>query len=156
MQARDRETGTDRAPAAEAVDERPGAPQASVRVGWQKQTGWRARVRSTPGGALLLKAGALVLGGAFIALGFALVVLPGPLTIPPILLGLYVLSTEFAWADRLKDRAEASAKEAWAGAKKKPVTSALITVGGLVAAGAVIWAVGHYELVGKAREAIGV
>ena len=68
MQARDRETGTDRAPAAEAADERPGAPQASVRVGWQKQTGWRARVRSTPGGALLLKAGALVLGGAFIAL----------------------------------------------------------------------------------------
>ena len=55
-----------------------------------------------------------------------------------------------------RDRAEASAKEAWAGAKKKPVTSALITVGGLVAAGAVIWAVGHYELVGKAREAIGV
>ena len=160
MQARDRETGTDWAPAAEtaggAPAARPPAPPASVRVGWHKQTGWRAQVRSTPGGALLLKAGALVLGGALIALGFALVVLPGPLTIPPMLLGLYVLSTEFAWADRLKDRAEASAREAWAGAKQKPVTSGLITVGGLVAAGVAIWAVGHYELVARAREAVGV
>ena len=79
--------------------------------------GWRARVRRTPGGRLLLKAGALVVGLAFIALGFALVVLPGPLTIPPILVGLYVLSTEFAWADRLLQRAKASAAEAWEGAK---------------------------------------
>lgn len=156
MQAGDRATGTDQAPSAQPSTTGPAGSRSGGRDDWHKPTGWRSRVRQTPGGALLLKAGALVLGGALIALGFALVVLPGPLTIPPMLLGLYVLSTEFAWADRLKDRAEASAREAWANAKTRPVTSALVTVGGLVLAGAAIWAVGHYELVARAREALGV
>ena len=119
-------------------------------------TGWRARVRRTPGGALLLKAAALVIGVAFIALGFALAVLPGPLTIPPILVGLYVLSTEFAWADRLLQRAKVSAKEAWESARARPVSSAAITLGGLAAAGAAFWAVSHYDLVARAREALGL
>lgn len=122
----------------------------------QPATGWRARVRRTPGGALLLKAASLVIGVAFIALGFALIVLPGPLTIPPILVGLYVLSLEFAWAERLLERAKASAAEAWEVAKNKPVTSAVVTVGGLAAAGTVIWAVGRYDLVARAREAVGL
>lgn len=43
----------------------------------------------------------LVLGGSLIALGLALIVLPGPFTIPPVLLGLTVLSWEFGWAKRL-------------------------------------------------------
>jgi hypothetical protein len=117
---------------------------------------WRARIRRTPGGALLLKAAALVIGLAFIALGVVLIVLPGPLTIPPMLLGLYVLSLEFAWADRLLDRAKASASEAWEAAKRKPVSSAIITVGGLVLAGVAIWAVGHYDLVARGRDAVGI
>lgn len=119
-------------------------------------TGWRARVRRTPGGALALKAGALVLGAAFIALGLALSVLPGPLTIPPVLLGLYVLSTEFAWADRLLDRAKAAAQDAWEKAKRRPVLSSFVTGGGLVAAGVAIWAVSHYALIDKARNAVGL
>ncbi len=118
-------------------------------------TGWRARVRQTPGGALFLKLAALVIGVAFIVLGFALVVLPGPLTIPPMLVGLYVLSLEFAWAERLLDRARASAREAWSSAKKKPVSSAVVTVGGLALAGAAFWAVGHWHLVERAKEALG-
>lgn len=117
---------------------------------------WRDGVRSTPGGALALKAATLVLGVACILLGFALVVLPGPLTIPPILLGLYIMSSEFAWADRLLKRAQKSAREAWVAAKRKPVQSALTTVGGLIAAGVVVWAVGHYELVAKAKDAVGL
>lgn len=117
--------------------------------------GWRARVRRTPGGALLLKAAALVIGVAFIALGFALVVLPGPLTIPPILLGLYVLSLEFVWAERLLARARVSARQAWEKAKDKPVISAVVTVGGLAVAVAVVWAVGHYHLVARAKDAVG-
>lgn len=119
-------------------------------------TGWRAGVRRTPGGRLFLKLGALIIGSAFIALGFALVVLPGPLTIPPILLGLYILSTEFAWADRLLDRAKDSARDAWEAAKRKPVLSAVTTGGGLVLAGVVFWAVARYDLVDRGRELVGL
>ncbi len=116
----------------------------------------RARMRSTPVGALVLRGVVLVVGLLFIALGLAAAVLPGPLTIPPVLLGLYVLATEFAWADRLLQRARKSAQEAWEAAKKKPVISAVTTLAGLVAAGAAIWVVGHYRLVDRAREALGL
>ena len=126
------------------------------RAAREGDTGWRARVRRTPGGALALKVGVLVLGGLFIALGIAAAVLPGPLTIPPMLLGLYIWASEFDWADRLLQRAKRSAKEAWDKAKQRPVLSAVTTVGGLVAAGVVIWAVGHYDLVARAREAVGL
>ncbi|MCW2607951.1 MAG: hypothetical protein JWO60_2644 [Frankiales bacterium] len=119
-------------------------------------SGWRARMRRTPGGALALKIGVLVVGSAFILLGLAAAVLPGPLTIPPMLLGLYVLASEFSWADRLLQRAKKSASEAWHKAKKRPVLSAITTVGGLVAAGAVIWAIGHYDLVARAKDAVGL
>lgn len=118
--------------------------------------GWRTRVRRTPGGRLVLKAAALVIGVAFIALGLALVVLPGPLTIPPILVGLYVLSTEFAWADRLLQRARASATEAWDSARARPVSSAVVTLGGLAFAAVVVWAVYHYDLVARGQDALGL
>lgn len=122
----------------------------------QGDTGWRARLRRTPGGALFLKVAVFVVGGLFIALGVAAAVLPGPLTIPPMLLGLYILASEFDWADRLLQRAKKSAKEAWVKAKRRPVLSAITTVGGLVLAGVVIWAVGHYDLVEKAKTAAGL
>lgn len=122
----------------------------------QGDTGWRAKVRRTPGGALALKAGVLFLGSLFILLGLAAAVLPGPLTIPPMLLGLYILASEFDWADRLLQRAKRSAEEAWRAAKKRPVFSGVTTVGGLVLAGVAIWAVGHYQLVDRARDAVGL
>jgi hypothetical protein len=118
--------------------------------------GWRAHVRRTPGGALLLKLGAFVLGLLFILMGLALAALPGPLTIPPILLGVWIWSTEFAWAERLLDRARASARDAWENAKKRPLLSSLVTVGGLVAAGVGIWLVSRYQLVDRARELVGI
>lgn len=118
-------------------------------------SGWRAQVRRRPGGSLLLKTVALVVGVALIGLGVVLVVLPGPLTIPPILLGLYVLSLEFAWADRLFRRAQVSGRKAWAGARAKPVSSAVVTVGGLVVAGIVIWAVARYDVVARVRDVLG-
>ena len=117
---------------------------------------WRARVRRTAGGALLLKVLALVVGLAFIALGLVLLVLPGPLTIPPVLVGLYVLSLEFEWADRLFDRARDSGRDAWAKARAKPVSSAVITVGGLALAGAAFWAVGRFDLVARGKDAVGL
>ena len=119
-------------------------------------TGWRARLRRTPGGAQLLQVLVFVVGLAFVLLGCALIVAPGPLTIPPILLGLYIWSTEFAWADRWLERAKRSAQAAWADAKRKPVLSALVTVGGLAALGVAIWAIGRYELVARLLELVGL
>lgn len=42
-----------------------------------------------------------IVGGVLIALGLALIWLPGPFTIPLVVLGLLVLSREFGWAKRL-------------------------------------------------------
>lgn len=119
-------------------------------------SGWRAHLRRTPGGAHLLKALVFLLGLAFILLGLALVVAPGPLTIPPILIGLWLWSTEFAWADRLLDRAKASAREAWEDAKRRPVVSSLVTGSGLVALGVGLWLVSRYELVSKGLQLVGL
>ena len=118
--------------------------------------GWRARVRRTPGGALLLKAGAFVLGLLFILLGIALAALPGPLTIPPILLGVWIWSSEFAWADRLLERAKRSAREAWENAKRRPVISALVTLSGIAALVVGIYLANRYELVSRARDVVGL
>ena len=120
------------------------------------QTGVRARLRRTPGGAQLLKVIVFVVGLLFILLGAALVVAPGPLTIPPILVGLYIWSTEFAWADRLLDRAKASAREAWANAKAKPVVSALVTGSGLIALGVGLFLVSKYDLVIRGKDLVGL
>lgn len=116
----------------------------------------RDRIRSNPALAQPWRVLVFLAGLVFVALGLALSVLPGPLTIPPVLVGLWIWSTEFAWAKRLFDRFQQKAKEAWAHAKQHPVSSAVITVGGLALAGAAFWAVGHYELVDKAKDAVGL
>jgi hypothetical protein len=117
--------------------------------------GWRAKVRRTPGGALFLKIAVFLLGLMCVLLGVALAALPGPLTIPPILLGVWIWSSEFAWADRLLDRARASAHEAWEKSKRRPVVSALVTGSGLVALGLGLYVVNRYELVDRARDVVG-
>lgn len=127
------------------------APTRSARA-----RGWKATVRRTPGGDLAVKAIVLFGGLFFILLGMALAALPGPLTIPPIVLGLYIWSTEFAWADRLLDRAKRSAQEAWVKAKAKPVVTALFTVSGLVAFGTGLWLVARYELVDRMLQLVGL
>ena len=113
-------------------------------------------MRKTPGGAHLLKVVVFVVGLAFILLGGVLIVAPGPLTIPPILLGVYIWSTEFTWADRLLDRAKASGQEAWRQAKDSPVLSAFVTVGGLIALGVGLYLVNKYGLVDKLTGAVGL
>ncbi len=119
-------------------------------------TGWPARLRRTPGGTLLLRGLVFTVGLAFVVLGCVLVVAPGPLTIPPVLLGLWIWSTEFTWADRQLDRVKASARLAWEDAQRHRVLSAVVTGGGLVALGVGIWAVSRYELLARAREVVGV
>lgn len=117
---------------------------------------WKSGVRRTPGGASAVKAIVFVGGLLFILLGLALAAFPGPLTIPPILVGLYIWSTEFAWADRLLDRAKRSAREAWEKAKGKPVLTALGTLSGVVAFGAGLWVVARYDLVERAKQLVGL
>ena len=119
-------------------------------------TGVRARMRRTPGGAQLLRGIVFVVGLLFILLGIALAALPGPLTIPPILLGLYVWSSEFAWADRLLQRAKRSAREALDQAKRKPVLTGLVTLSGVIAVGVAIYLAGRYDLVERAKDAVGL
>lgn len=102
------------------------------------------------------RVGVFVAGLLFVALGVAIAVLPGPLTIPPVLLGLWIWSTEFHWAKRFFDTFQRKAKDTWAHARKHPASSAAITVGGLALAAAVFWAVGHYEFVDKAKTAVGL
>jgi hypothetical protein len=118
------------------------------------QGGWRDRVRSKPGLRELYRVCVFLVGLVFILGGVALAVLPGPLTIPPVLIGLWIWSTEFRFAKRLFQKFQVKARQAWAHAKAHPVSSALVTVGGLVLAGAVIWAVGHFQLVDRAKDAV--
>ena len=117
---------------------------------------WKRAMRRTPGGAHTVKVIVFFAGLLFILLGLALAALPGPLTIPPILLGLYIWSTEFAWADRLLDRAKRSALEAWEKAKQRPVVTALVTVSGLLAFGVGLWLVLKYDLIDRAKELVGL
>jgi hypothetical protein len=118
--------------------------------------GWKAVVRRTPGGALLVQAVVLVAGLAFILLGFALVALPGPLTIPPILLGLWIWSTEFRWADRLFDRAKDSAHKALEEARRRPVLTGLATGSGIVALVVGIYVSTRYQLVDRVLVLVGL
>jgi hypothetical protein len=117
---------------------------------------WRDRVRGKPGLGQAYRLGVFMIGLLFIALGLALAVLPGPLTIPPVLLGLWIWSTEFRFAKRFFDSFRRKAQEAWRHAKVRPLSSAAITVGGLAAAGAAAWAIAHFELVAKGQDAIGM
>lgn len=104
----------------------------------------------------LRRAGIFLAGLVCILAGFALVVLPGPLTIPPIVLGLYIWSKEFTFAEKMFDKAKEQFDEAWEASKRKPVQSAVITGGGLIAAVAAIWAVMHFDLIDKAKDAVGL
>lgn len=45
-----------------------------------------------------------VIGSTLIVIGLLLSVLPGPFTIPLVILGLLVLGLEFAWAQRTLER----------------------------------------------------
>lgn len=52
----------------------------------------------------------VVVGASFVAIGMLLVVLPGPFTLPFVIIGLAILASEFTWAERLLDKALAKAR----------------------------------------------
>jgi hypothetical protein len=117
---------------------------------------FRHRVRRKPGIGHAWRIGVFLAGLLCILGGFALVVLPGPLTIPPIILGLWIWSTEFAWAHRFFSTWKKKGEQAWAQARRHPVSSTVITVGGLVGAGVAVWAVLHFDLVTRAKDLVGL
>lgn len=53
----------------------------------------------------------LVIGSTLIVVGLALIILPGPFTMPLVVLGLFVLAIEFAWAESLLLRAKNQVKK---------------------------------------------
>ena len=120
-----------------------------------KPGSFRERVHANRSVALAWRIGVFAVGLLCVAIGFALAVLPGPLTIPPVLLGLWIWSTEFEWARRIFSTFSKKARDAWAHARAHPVSSLAITVGGLAAAGVAFWAVGHFELVDRTTTALG-
>lgn len=112
------------------------------------------RFREVPGGHLTLRVVVFLVGLLFVAGGVVLIVLPGPLTIPPLLVGVYVWSFEFTWARRLRVRVLTSAGQAWQQAKAHPVRAVVITVLGLVLAAAAVWAVVHYDAVRRLHDLV--
>ena len=131
-------------------------PDGQVRQAAAERRGRRERIRSKPGIGHTYRLGVFLAGLGFIALGLALAVLPGPLTIPPVLVGLWIWSTEFRFADRLFDSFKDKAREAWAHARRHPHRATAVTAGGLVAAGVAIWAASQYELVSRAQSVVGL
>ncbi|SOC50218.1 Putative transmembrane protein (PGPGW) [Blastococcus aggregatus] len=117
---------------------------------------FRERVHRKREVALAWRIGVFAVGLLCVALGVALAVLPGPLTIPPVLLGLWVWSTEFEWARRIFTSFSRKARDAWEHARAHPASSLAVTGGGLAAAGVAFWAVGHFQLVDQATTALGL
>jgi|SRR5262245_53773497 len=97
-----------------------------------------------------------VAGLLLIITGLVLVVLPGPLTIPPILLGVWLWSLEFEFARHLLRPIKSRGGVAWTQAKEKPVHTTIVTVLGLIGAGLFIWLTFHYDLIGRGREIAGL
>jgi uncharacterized membrane protein YbaN (DUF454 family) len=97
-----------------------------------------------------------VAGLLLILLGLALIVLPGPLTIPPILLGVWLWSREFEFARRWMRPLQEKGAIAWEQVKQKPIHSAVITTLGLVGAALVVWATFRYDLIDRGRDLVGL
>lgn len=104
----------------------------------------REKIRANKGVHHTYRAVVFAVGLFFIAIGIALSPLPGPLTIPPILLGVYIWSTEFGWAHRWLERFKTKALVAWHHAKAHPVADGVFTVLGMLIAAVVIWAFIHF------------
>ena len=97
-----------------------------------------------------------VTGLLLIILGLVLIVLPGPLTIPPILLGVWVWSREFEFARRWLRPLKEKGAAVWETAQTKPVHTTVVTVLGLIGAAFLIWAALRYDLLDRGRQVVGL
>jgi uncharacterized membrane protein YbaN (DUF454 family) len=99
----------------------------------------------------------LFVGGLLsILVGLVLIVLPGPLTIPPILFGLWLWSLEFEFAQRWLHPVKKQGAAAWEAAQERPIRTTTFTVLGLVAAGVVIWAALRFDALEHGRRLVGL
>ena len=73
----------------------------------------------------LRKTIALVIGSTLIITGLLLIVLPGPFTMPLLILGLVVLALEFAWAEAMliKVRAQGAKLRSYSARKRTSLSS---------------------------------
>jgi uncharacterized protein (TIGR02611 family) len=113
------------------------AAQGTRRDGSRLVSRVRDRVRATPGSRLVYRASVAVVGLAVAAGGLVLVPLPGPGWII-VFVGLAILASEFAWAQRLLDYVRDRVR-AWTGwVMHRPiwvrVAISLVTVGFVAAA----------------------
>ena len=97
-----------------------------------------------------------VAGLLLILIGLVLIVLPGPLTIPPILLGIWLWSLEFEFARHWLRPIKKQGSAAWETAKEKPVHTTVVTVLGLIGAAFLIWAALRYDLLDRGRQVVGL
>jgi len=140
-------------PTASSTRAEPSIPAAPARPGGSAQSrpasppSWRSRLRQRSVLGPLWRGAVFLAGLLCILAGVVLTVLPGPLTIPPILLGLYVWSTEFTWARRLFGVFRTKARQAWKHARRHPLRAGACTLGGLLLAALAMWSVGHFHLV---------
>jgi hypothetical protein len=114
----------------------------------------RAKVRRLPAGNLIVRVAIFLLGAAFIGLGFALIALPGPLTIPPVLLGLLIWSLEFDFAQAWLDKAKVPAQRAWDEAKMHPWRTGMVSGGGMLLTVVAAVLAARYGLVDHARDLV--
>ncbi len=70
----------------------------------------------------------LTVGATLIILGLALVVLPGPFTLPLVIAGFAVLSTEFTWAERALEQSRDGAKKVGQLLKHPIILAAVVTL----------------------------
>ena len=101
---------------------------------------YRAALRRNRVLDLSYRVGVGVVGAAIIVIGVVLLPLPGPGWLI-IFAGLFVLSTEFAWAERLLELARDKV-QAWTDWVKRQsiVVRALIALGCLLLVAAAVWA----------------
>jgi hypothetical protein len=103
--------------------------------------GWRDRVKSKRGTRYAYQAGVFLVGLLVILACLGLwTFLPAPLAVPPMLIGVWIWSTEFPFADGLLDWLKDKAQAGRDYAKKHPVWFGLMTAGGFLIAAAAYWA----------------
>lgn len=97
-----------------------------------------------------------VAGLLLILTGLVLIVLPGPLTIPPILVGLWLWSLEFEFARRWLHPVRVKGAVAWRQARARPVWTTTVTALGLAGAVLVVWATLRFDLIDRGRDLVGL
>ncbi len=85
------------------------------------------RWRAVPGP--IRKSVVLTIGLTLMAIGGALIILPGPFTLPFVIAGVAVLSSEFVWAERVMEKGQQAGTMAkdWVGRIPLPWLIVIIT-----------------------------